>query len=45
MKHIFIVLLLFAMFAFPSAALAEMALPANPLGSNLPPGTETLSCG
>jgi hypothetical protein len=41
MKRIFIVLLLFAMFAFPSAALADMAPPANPPGSNLQPGTET----
>ncbi len=41
MKRIFVVLLLFAIFAFPSAALADMAPPANPPGSNLQPGTET----
>jgi len=40
-KRIFVVLLWFAMFAVPSAALADMAPPANPPGSNLQPGTET----
>src|SRR5271169_2858070 len=41
MKRIFVVLLLFAMFAFPSAALADMAPPASPPGPNLQSGTET----
>ncbi|HUH98833.1 MAG TPA: hypothetical protein VLZ89_15840 [Anaerolineales bacterium] len=41
MKRIFAALLLLVMFAFPSAALADVAPPANPPGSNLQPGTET----
>ena len=41
MKHIFVVLFVCAMFAFPSVALADMAPPANPPGTNLQPGTET----
>ena len=41
MKHLFIVLFICSMFAFPSVALADMAPPANPPGTNLQPGTET----
>jgi hypothetical protein len=41
MKRIIVALLLFAMFAFPSIARADVAPPANPPGSNLQPGTDT----
>jgi len=41
MKRILVFLLLITMFAFPSAALADVAPPANPPGSNLQPGTST----
>jgi len=41
MKHLFIVLFICSMFAFPSVALADMAPPTNPPGTNLQPGAET----
>jgi hypothetical protein len=41
MKRILVFLLLVTMFAFPSAARADVAPPANPPGSNLQPGTST----
>jgi hypothetical protein len=41
MKRIIVALLLFAMFAFPSIARADVAPPANPPGSNLQPATDT----
>jgi len=41
MKRILVFLLLLTMFAFPTAALADMAPPYNPPGSNLQPGTST----
>ena len=41
MKRILVFLLLLTMFAFPTAALADMAPPYNPPGSNLQPGTDT----
>ena len=40
MKRILVFLSLLTMFAFPSAALADVAPPANPPGSNLQPGTQ-----
>jgi hypothetical protein len=41
MKRISLALLILILFAFPSMALADVAPPANPPGSNLQPGSET----
>lgn len=40
MKRLSIVLLVFAMLAFPSVVLADIAPPINPPGSNLQPGSD-----
>lgn len=41
MKRLSIIFLILILFAFPSTALADVAPPANPPGSNLQPGSET----
>ena len=40
MKRFTIIFLLFALFAFPTLVLADVAPPINPPGSNLQPGSE-----